>query len=74
MLLSEYLSRPGASQKQLADALDVSAGLVSQWIKGRRPISIEQCLAIEAATNRMVKCEELRPEMNWRYLREKAAA
>lgn len=47
---------------------------VYQWTKTRVPA--ERCPAIERATNGLVRCEELRPDVAWDVLRntEKTAA
>lgn len=49
-------------QKDLAEALGVSQGLISQWCNGI-PVPSEHCPAIERATR--VTCEELRPDLDW---------
>jgi len=58
----------------LARILSVKPPSVSGWISNRVPA--ERCPAIEKATGGQVTCEQLRPDMDWAYLRagEKAAA
>lgn len=52
----------------LAKALGLSGhAVVYQWTRTRVPA--EHCPAIEKATNRAVTCEELRPDVDWAYLR-----
>lgn len=53
----------------LAKALGVTPPTVHQWVKGQRPIPAERCPAIERLTNRTVTCEDLRPDVDWGYLR-----
>ncbi|WP_455553961.1 Cro/CI family transcriptional regulator [Comamonas kerstersii] len=53
----------------LAKALGVTPPTVHQWLKGQRPIPAERCPAIERLTNRTVTCEDLRPDVDWGYLR-----
>jgi len=63
----------------LANALDVPSSLPSMW-RSRRRVPAEHCPAIEAATRRIaaergdtsliVTCEQLRPDVQWRVLRE----
>ena len=53
----------------LAKALCVHPSLPSQWLSGHRPIPAERCPAIERATNGAVRCEDLRPDVDWAYLR-----
>lgn len=50
-------------QAALARALNVSAGLVYQWLTGARPLSADRCPDIERATG--IRCELLRPDMTW---------
>jgi DNA-binding transcriptional regulator YdaS (Cro superfamily) len=56
-------------QTSLALLLGVSSSAVNQWISGHRPIPAERCPAIELATNGAVRCEELRPDVEWSVLR-----
>lgn len=52
----------------LARAVGVkSHAVVHQWRLHRVPA--EHCPAIERASNRAVTCEELRPDVDWAYLR-----
>lgn len=53
----------------LADLIGVSPAAVNQWISGHRPIPAERCPAIERATNGAVRCEDLRPDVEWSVLR-----
>lgn len=55
------------SQRKLSEILGVTPGAVSQWMGGNVPIS--HCVAIEKATNGAVRCEDLRPDVDWAYLR-----
>lgn len=43
---------------------------VYQWAKNRVPA--ERCPAIEKATNGLVRCEDLRPDVEWGVLRGSA--
>lgn len=54
------------SQKKLADSLGVTPGAVSQWRSG---VPVERCIDIERITHGAVRCEELRPDIDWAYLR-----
>ena len=67
------------SQKRLATAIGVTEGCIWQW-RQQRPVPLERCIQIEAATRRaaaerndaslVVTCEELRPDVQWKVLRE----
>ena len=52
----------------LAHEIGVTAQVVSNW--RTRGVPAEQCPAIERATNRAVRCEDLRPDVDWTYLRQ----
>lgn len=68
MELNEYLSERGAS-KALAAVLRIPVVLISQWKCGSRQVPAERCPAIERATGGAVRCEDLRPDVDWAYLR-----
>lgn len=55
-------------QSALASAIGLSQSHVWNWLN-RRSIPAEHCPAIERATNRAVRCEALRPDVDWAYLR-----
>lgn len=57
------------SRSELARIIGVSKGAVWQWEHERR-IPAERCPAIERATNGAVTCEEMRPDVDWAYLRK----
>ena len=71
MELKTYLSnlkRGGISK--LANALGISSSYLSQLSSGLAPVSPERCIEIEKATGGAVRCEELRPDVDWAYLRK----
>lgn len=56
------------SQSALASAIGLTQAHVWNWLnRGRVPA--EHCPAIERATQRAVRCELLRPDVDWAYLR-----
>ena len=57
--LERYLQREGLSQTAFAEHLEVSQGLVWQWIEGRTLISAEWAKEIERLTEGKVKRLEL---------------
>lgn len=57
----------------LARKICVSVPTVSQWVSGARPIPAERCIEIDKATGGAVRCEDLRPDVDWAYLRQSAA-
>lgn len=58
-------------QAPFARAIGAEPQQVWNWLNrpGAR-VRAEYCPAIERATNRRVKCEQLRPDVDWAYLRE----
>ncbi|EMO9020184.1 TPA: transcriptional regulator [Raoultella ornithinolytica] len=56
-------------QAALSRNLGVTSPTVNQWTKGTRQIPAKRCLGIEKATGGTVTCEELRPDIDWAYLR-----
>lgn len=64
-------------QGQLARIVGVSAGAVSHWVRGYRPIPVERCAAIEVATGGKVTRRDLRPDdwhLIWPELKESSHA
>ncbi len=54
----------------LASRIGVAASVVSMW-KKRKSVPAEYCPAIESATG--VRCERLRPSVDWSVLRMQCA-
>ncbi|MCB0252548.1 MAG: helix-turn-helix domain-containing protein [Anaerolineae bacterium] len=67
--LSVFVEPRGAAAK-LARILDVSPVLISQWANGVRRVPAERCPDIERATGGVVRCEDLRPDIDWSVLRD----
>lgn len=68
MKLADYLSAPGA-KAALARLLGVTPVQVTHWAAEKRRVPASRCIDIERVTGGLVKCEELRPDMDWTYLR-----
>jgi DNA-binding transcriptional regulator YdaS (Cro superfamily) len=56
------------SVSALATAIGVAGSLPSMW-KARGRVPAEHCPAIERVTGGAVRCEELRPDVDWGVLR-----
>lgn len=69
MDLKTYLSKRHGMGIELAKSLGVVPPLISQWSSGARQVPAERCPSIEKATNGNVRCEDLRPDVDWAYLR-----
>lgn len=67
MNLSSYLKNE--SQTALAKRLGVSQGMIWQWANERSRITAERAIQIEIATDGKVTVEEMRPDVDWAYLR-----
>jgi len=73
MDLKTYLDQPErrGRQSQLALQIKAQSQLVSQWSNKVRPIPDDRCPAIEQATAGAVSCEEMRPDLHWRRIKDK---
>ena len=69
MTLNEYIAASGKSSSSFASRFGVTEAAISYWLSGRRAPNIQNCKLIEFATAGAVRCEDLRPELNWDYLR-----
>jgi DNA-binding transcriptional regulator YdaS (Cro superfamily) len=47
----------------------ISKGAVSQWKLPGRQVPAEHCPVIERLTEGEVRCEDLRPDVDWAYVR-----
>jgi len=72
MKLRAYTSSVEPASR-LAERLGFSPVLLSQWGTGKRQVPAEHCPAIERATGGAVRCEDLRPDVEWSVLRGVAA-
>lgn len=69
MNLKSYVAKKRGMAALLGRAIDVTPVLISQWASGKRPVPAERCPEIEKATDGQVTCEEMRPDVDWPYLR-----
>lgn len=56
------------NQKSLASAIGVAPQVVHNWLV-RGNVPADKCPAIERATAGAVRCEDLRPDVDWAYVR-----
>lgn len=66
--LSQALEIVGGPSR-LAGMLGVTVQAVCFWRDGMRRIPAEHCPTIERSTRGAVRCESLRPDVDWAYLR-----
>ena len=57
------------SQAALAVELGVSYQAVNGWVRNSRRIPPKRCIEIERITGGQVRCEHMRPDIDWSYLR-----
>lgn len=62
----EILGNPS----RLAKSLGITPWAVSKWDVNNPPK--DRCLEIEKATDYQVTAEELRPDINWAYVRQQS--
>lgn len=62
-VITRYLSKAGVKQADFAAQLEVTPGLVSQWLSGRTAITAERAIQIEDVTKGFVKRAQLRPDL-----------
>lgn len=67
MNLTDYLRKNRAID--LARDLNIPSVLISQWSRGIRRVPAERCIQIEQVTHGVVRCETLRPDIDWSVLR-----
>lgn len=58
-----YIKRHQLSQGAFAGQLDVSQGMVWQWLNGRRRISAERAKQIEEVTGGEIRRAQIRPDI-----------
>lgn len=58
----------GLAKELPANPLPVTPQRVSNW--RTRGVPTDMCPAIERATKGQVRCEDLRPDVDWGYLRQ----
>lgn len=66
----DVAARIVGSQVALAALLGVTKAAVNQWKNQARKVPAEHCPVIERATNGVVRCEDLRPDIEWSVLRQ----
>lgn len=74
MKLSDYLDIERGRGVAVAQLVGVAPQQIYQWASGSRPIPADKCPDIELATGGEVRCEDLRPDVNWSVVRENSKA
>jgi len=60
--------------RKFCDLLEVSRYTVTGWRNQKWVMPAHHCVKVEKITDGQVRCEELRPDVDWQYLRESEAA
>lgn len=68
MKIQDYFCDRGG-QARLVRELGVHQPDVSLWFSGKRRIPVKYCLQIEKLSNGKVSCEEMRPDLDWKWWR-----
>ena len=72
-LLLEYLnSLPAADQAAFAKRCGTTVGYLRKAVSVGQRLRAEVCINIERESGGRVRCEALRPEVDWEYLRSGA--
>jgi len=69
MKLHDYFQQGNVRKSDLARAIGAHPVTMSQWAAESRRVPAEHCPAIERATGGAVRCEDLRPDVDWTFLR-----
>ncbi|HXA48563.1 MAG TPA: YdaS family helix-turn-helix protein [Burkholderiaceae bacterium] len=71
--LLNYLNRlPKERRLQFASACGTSEGYLRKAISMRQPLGSNLCIKIDRESAGDVSCEDLRPDVDWAYLRASA--
>ena len=62
-VLDAYLTKNGITQRQFADRLGCSQGLISQWINGKTEMTGQWAVKIERETRKAVRRQDLLPAL-----------
>lgn len=70
--IAQAVSRLGGP-RAAAVKLEVSLPLIYFWLSGKRGFPAEKCPVVERLTGGEIRCEMLRPDIEWSVLREQAS-
>lgn len=69
--LLRYINKLGRKERsQFEQSGGVSISYIRKASSTGQRLGAEYCIAIEKATNREVTCEEIRPDIDWEYIRK----
>jgi DNA-binding transcriptional regulator YdaS (Cro superfamily) len=68
--LLKYLNDLNKDQRrEFCLAVESSEGYLRKAVSRRQKLGAEICINIERETSGLIKCEDLRPDADWAYLR-----
>lgn len=67
MKLNEWIKDQRGRSLAIAQAIGVSAPVVSDWVTGKKQIPVERCVMIERATSGAVTRIDMRPN-DWQQI------
>lgn len=70
MKLEEFVSKQKGRATGLARAVGVTPVTIHEWAHGKKRVPFKRCLDIERESAGAVRCEDLRPDIDWAYLRQ----
>lgn len=73
-LLAYLNALPRAAQIDFASRCGTSVGYLRKAISTGQKIGESLCIRIERESSRAVRCEDIRPDVDWLYLRQSEAA
>jgi len=62
-VLDDYLDKNGITQRQFAERIGCSQGLISQWLSGETKMTGLWAVKIERVTRAAVRRQDLLPEL-----------
>ncbi|MGL5949113.1 MAG: helix-turn-helix domain-containing protein [Aeromonas sp.] len=68
-VVSLAAKKVGGSIAKLARKMGLSQPSIHEWASGKYPLPMNRCIELEKITNGEVMCEEMRPDVDWGYLR-----
>lgn len=69
MQLHEFVHLSGWTGRSLGQMLGVTQPTAWAWLSGKKRVPAERCPQIERITGGAVRCEDLRPDVEWHVLR-----
>lgn len=66
------MNMDAAARRAIAHKCGIGYDYLYQVLTGRKKGTAELCIQIEKATSGVVRCEDLRPDVDWAYLRSTA--